>query len=308
MLPTTAAAEVTAAGRPATAARVGAAARAARLGRRLTARPEGRVALAGLALLVGCALFAPWLAPYAPSAQLDLVALKSQAPSAAHPFGTDQYSRDVLSRVLYGARVSLAVGFLATAVSVTVGTAFGLVAGYKGGRVDALMMRLVDVALAVPRVLLLLAVGAMWPDLSLGAFVLLLGLTQWFHVSRLVRAEARLVRETDYVTSARALGAGTWRILTTHALPNVASPVLVAATLGVANVIVLEAGLSFLGVGVQPPTPSWGNIIMDGAEDVSGLWWISIFPGLAIVATVACLNALGDALREVMDTRQVDGR
>ena len=275
---------------------------------RLVSLPRGRVALAGAVLLIGCALLAPWLAPFDPAAHLDLVALKGQPPSLAHPFGTDQYSRDVLSRVLYGARVSLAVGFLATAVSVTVGTAYGIVAGYHGGAIDALLMRLVDVALAVPRVLLLLAVGALWGGLSLGAFVLLLGLTQWFHVSRLVRAESRAVRAEDYVTSARGLGAGTWRILTHHVLPNVLSPVLVAATLGVANVIVLEAGLSFLGVGVQPPTPSWGNIILDGADEVAAHWWISIFPGLAIVATVACLNALGDALRDVMDTRQLGSR
>ena len=276
--------------------------------RRIWARPAGRAALAGVALLVGCALLAPWLAPYDPTAQLDLVALRSRPPSLAHPFGTDQYSRDVLSRVLYGARVSLAVGFLATLVSVTVGTAYGLIAGYFGGRTDAAMMRMVDAALAVPRVLLLLVIGALWPALPLGAFVLLIGLTQWFHLGRLVRAEARVIREEEYITSARGLGAGTWRILSRHVLPNVMSPVLVTATLGIANAIVLEAGLSFLGVGVHPPTPSWGNIILDGADEVAALWWISIFPGLAILATVACLNALGDALREVMDTRQLDGR
>ena len=276
--------------------------------RRIWARPAGRAALAGVALLVGCALLAPWLAPYDPTAQLDLVALRSRPPSLAHPFGTDQYSRDVLSRVLYGARVSLAVGFLATLVSVTVGTAYGLIAGYFGGRTDAAMMRLVDAALAVPRVLLLLVIGALWPALPLGAFVLLIGLTQWFHLGRLVRAEARVIREEEYITSARGLGAGTWRILSRHVLPNVMSPVLVTATLGIANAIVLEAGLSFLGVGVHPPTPSWGNIILDGADEVAALWWISIFPGLALLATVACLNALGDALREVMDTRQLDGR
>lgn len=271
-------------------------------------RPSGRSALAGLALLVACALFAPILAPYDPTAQLDVVALKSQAPSLAHPFGTDQYSRDVLSRVLFGARVSLAVGFLATLVSVTVGTTYGIVSGYVGGVVDGVMMRAVDAALAVPRVLLLLAIGALWPSLPIGVFVLLLGLTQWFHLSRLVRAESSLARKEEYVTSARALGASGWRVMWRHILPNVTSPVLVAATLGVANAIVIEAGLSFLGVGVRPPTPSWGNIILDGADDVAALWWISIFPGLAILATVACLNALGDALRDVMDTRQLDGR
>ena len=275
--------------------------------RRVWARPSGRAALAGLAILVACALLAPWIAPYDPTTQLDVVGLKSRAPSLAHPFGTDQYSRDVLSRVLFGARVSLSVGFLATLVSITVGTTYGVVSGYVGGVLDATMMRAVDAALAVPRVLLLLSIGALWPALPLSVFVLLIGLTQWFHLSRLVRAEASVVRGEEYITSARALGAGGWRIMWRHVLPNVSSPVLVAATLGIANAIVLEAGLSFLGVGVHPPTPSWGNIILDGADDVAALWWISIFPGLAILATVACLNALGDALREVMDTRQVDG-
>jgi peptide/nickel transport system permease protein len=282
--------------------------RAPRLLRRVWARPAGRAALAGLVLLVGCAVLASWIAPYEPTAQLDLIALRSQPPSLAHPFGTDQYSRDVLTRVLYGARVSLAVGFLATLVSLTVGTSYGIVAGYVGGRAGGAMMRGVDAALAVPRVLLLLAIGALWPALPLGALVLLIGLTQWFHLARLVRAEASVVRGEEYITSARALGAGAWRIMSRHVLPNVTSPVLVAATVGIANAIVLEAGLSFLGVGVHPPTPSWGNIILDGADDVAALWWISIFPGLAILATVACLNALGDALREVMDTRQLDGR
>lgn len=282
--------------------------RAERVLRRLWQRRQGRLAVAGLAILGACALLAPWLAPHDPSAQLDIVALKSQPPSSAHPFGTDPFSRDVLSRVLYGARVSLAVGVLAAAVSITIGTAYGLLAGYRGGRTDALMMRLVDAALSVPRVLLLLAVVALWGTLPFAPFVLVLGLTQWFHVSRLVRAEALVLRNEEYVTSARALGAGEWRVLTRHLLPNVLSPVLAASTLLVAHVIMLEASLSFLGVGLRPPAASWGSVIQDGADDVAALWWVSIFPGLAIVFTVACLNALGDALREVMDARQLDGR
>jgi len=282
--------------------------RAERLLHRLWQRRQGRLAILGLALLGACAIFAPWLAPYDPSAQLDIVALKGRPPSAAHPFGTDPYSRDVLSRVLYGARVSLAVGVLAAAVSITVGTAYGLVAGYRGGRTDALMMRLVDAALSVPRVLLLLAIVALWGTLPFLPFVLLLGLTQWFHVSRLVRAETLTLRNEEYVTSARALGASEWRVMTRHVLPNVLSPVLAASTLIVASVIMLEASLSFLGVGLRPPAASWGSVIQDGADDVAALWWVSIFPGLAILFTLACLNALGDALREVMDARQLDGR
>jgi peptide/nickel transport system permease protein len=158
--------------------------------------------------------------------------------------------------------------------------------------------------MAVPRVLLLLAVGALWGGLTRPQFVLLLGLTQWFGVSRLVRAEVLVARSEEYVTSARALGASEWRVLFRHVIPNVMSPVLVAATVGVSNVIALEAGLSYLGFGIRPPAPSWGNIIQDGADQVAAHWWVSLFPGLAIVLTVACFTALGDALRDVTDARQ----
>lgn len=284
----------------------------ARRVRRLLARlfegPRGRVATAGVLALVVVALFAPLLAPFDPSAQLGIETLAGQAPSLAHPFGTDPYSRDVLSRVMYGARISLAVAVLSTLLSITVATLYGAVAGFRGGRVDALMMRFVDGAMAVPRVLLLLAVGALWGGLTTLQLVLLLGLTQWFPVSRLVRAEVLVARNEEYVTSARALGAGESRVLFRHVLPNVLSPVLVAAMIGVSNVITLEAGLSYLGFGIRPPAPSWGNIIQDGSDQVAALWWVSLFPGLAIVLTVACFTALGDALRDVMDTRQVDGR
>jgi peptide/nickel transport system permease protein len=252
------------------------------------------------------AVLAPWLAPYDPTAQLDIVALKNLAPSVAHPFGTDFASRDVFSRVLYGARVSLSVALLAIAVSTSVGTTFGAVAGYYGGRIDDVMMRLIDAALSVPRILLLIAVLVLWGEVSLPMLVLMLGLTGWFGVSRLVRAQVLALREQEMVLAARALGARDRDILRRHLLPHVLSPVIVAATLGIANVILIEAGLSYLGIGVRPPTPSWGNIIFDGREQIGSLWWVSTFPGLAIVLTVLAVNLVGDGLRDALDPRQVE--
>ena len=254
------------------------------------------------------ALLAPALAPHDPTRVLNMTTLNSLPPSRQFPFGTDQYSRDLLSRVLYGARVSLSAGLLAALLAVTVGTAYGAIAGWVGGRLDALMMRLLDAALAVPRLLLLILVATLWGSLPLWALVVVLGLTGWFGVSRLVRAQVLALREREFVVGARALGAGGARLLVRHVLPNSLSPVIVAATLGVGNAIGVEAGLSFLGLGVQPPWPSWGNIIADGAAEVGTLWWISLFPGLAIVCTVMAFNALGDGLRDALDPRQLPGR
>lgn len=260
-----------------------------------------RGAMAGLIVLigiVGVAVLAPVLAPFPPNRPLDIIALKSQAPSFAHPFGTDPVSRDVLSRVLFGSRVSLAVAVLSTIMATTVGAMYGAVSGYAGGIVDEIMMRVNDAFLSIPRILLLLVIVTLWNRLSLGALVLTLGLTGWFGMSRIVRAEVLALREREWVVAARALGASGTRILFRHALPNAASPIIVAAALGVANVILLEAGLSFLGLGVQPPYPSWGNIMLDGADQIRALWWLSIFPGLAIVTTVMAINAVADGLRE----------
>lgn len=278
----------------------------AALGRLARVR-TAQLALLAIVALVLIAALAPWLAPYSPVAQPDIVALRNLPPSASHLFGTDFASRDVLSRVLYGARVSLAVALLAVAVSITLGTAYGAVSGYAGGRTDAVMMRLIDAALSVPRLLLLIAILALWGGVGVPALVLLLGLTGWFGVSRLVRAQVLAIRDTDMVEAARALGASDGAILRRHVLPGVVSPVIVAATLGIANVILLEAGLSYLGIGVRPPTPSWGNIIQDGADAIASLWWVSLFPGLAIVVTVMAFNTLGDRLRDALDPQQVDG-
>jgi peptide/nickel transport system permease protein len=266
---------------------------------------RSRVALVVLALVVLAALLAPLLTPYDPAAQLDIVRLRSLAPSLAHPFGTDPYSRDVLSRVLFGARVSLSIAFSAVALSISFGILVGVIAGYIGGVVDAVLMRFVDAALAIPRLLLIIAVVALWGSVSVVTLTILIAGVGWFSVSRLVRAEALAVRDRDYVVAARALGTPPWRIVLRHVLPNVVGPGLVAATLAVGNVILLEAGLSYLGIGVRPPTASWGSIIQDGAERVSDLWWLTVFPGLAIVITVFACNALGDALRDALDPRQL---
>ncbi|HEY7232613.1 MAG TPA: ABC transporter permease [Gemmatimonadaceae bacterium] len=263
--------------------------------------------LALIVLLCLVALLAPVLAPYSPNEQLDIVALKNHAPSLAHPLGTDQYSRDLLSRMLFGARISLSVAMLAVLLAATVGTAYGLVAGYLGGRADAIMMRLLDACLAIPRVLLLVAVLALWSPVPLVTLILVIGFTGWFEVSRLVRAEVLSVMKREYVVAARALGTSGSRIIWRHILPNVLTPVLVAATLGVGNVIILEAGLSYLGIGARAPTASWGSIFFDGSEAFQATWWIALFPGLAIIVTVFAFNTFGAALRDALDPHQLAG-
>jgi len=264
-------------------------------------------ALALILLLCVVALFAPLLAPYPPTAQLDIVALKSQPPSFAHPFGTDQYSRDLLSRMLFGARISLSVAMLAVLLSATLGAAYGLTAGYVGGRVDAVMMRLLDACLAIPRVLLLVALLALWSPVPLGVLIAIIGLTGWFEVSRLVRAEVLAVKQREYVVAARALGTSGFRIVWRHVLPHILNPVIVAATLGVGNVIILEAGLSYLGIGARAPTASWGSIFFDGSDAFQTTWWIALFPGLAIIVTVLAFNVIGTALRDALDPHQLAG-
>ena len=250
------------------------------------------------------ALLAPVLAPYDPIAQPDIIGLKNMAPSLSHPFGTDSFSRDVLSRCMYGARISLSVATLATAITVTFGTLYGAIAGYLGGAVDAVLMRVVDAALAIPRVLLLIAILALWNGLPLWLLVVVLGATGWFGISRMVRAQVLSIKELDFVAAARAVGATGPRILLRHILPNVLPTIIVAATLGIGHVIILEAGLSYLGLGVQPPSASWGSIIQDGADQIGTAWWVSLFPGLLIVTTAIACNGLGHALRATFDPRE----
>jgi peptide/nickel transport system permease protein len=262
-----------------------------------------RLAVAAIIAFYVIAALAPALAPYGPNDQLDMIALASQPPSAAHLLGTDLVSRDVLSRIIHGARISLSIGLLAVLLSITVGTLYGAVSGFVGGMTDTVMMRIIDALLSVPRILILIAVTALWEDLSLPSLVVLIGLTGWFGVSRMVRGEVIALSTREFVVSARSLGANGWRVLGRHVLPNVLSPVIVAATLGVGNVIILETGLSYLGLGVDPPQPSWGSIILDGSAQVASTWWISLFPGLAIVMTVMAFNAVGDGLRDALDPR-----
>ena len=271
---------------------------------------DRRALLAALVLgLVGLvALLAPLVAPYDPAAIPDMVGMKALPPSPEHPFGTDGYSRDVLSRVIHGARVSLGLSFLAVVLSSVVGTAYGAVAGWFGGALDAVLMRTVDAFMSIPRVLLLVAVAALWGQLPVAGLVLLLGFTSWFGVARLVRSEVRALREREFVVAARALGVPNRRLLWRHTLPHALGPVLVAATLGVGDLIVIEAGLSFLGLGVAPPAASWGSVIQDGVENVARWWWISMFPGIALVTTVLAVNVLADGLREALDPRQLPGR
>ena len=271
---------------------------------------RNRVAMGSLALLVvfvAAAAFAPFVAPYAPDAQPDIVRLTRLPPSWSHPFGTDTFSRDVLSRVIYGARISLGVATLAIVLAMSVGTAWGAIAGYAGGTTDAVMMRIIDALLAVPRILILLLVLGLWGRISLPMLVLVLGLTGWFGTSRLVRERVRALSRQDFALAARAVGARDARVLWRHVLPNALSPVIVAATLGIGNVIVLEAALSYLGIGVRPPHASWGNIIQDGSSNLFSLWWMSLFPGLAIAIVVLACNVLGDALRDAADPRHLPG-
>jgi ABC-type dipeptide/oligopeptide/nickel transport system permease subunit len=263
------------------------------------------IGLGVLGTMVLVAIFAKQIAPYDPTAQLDIAHLHSQPPSLAHPLGTDTVSRDVLSRLIFGARVSLAISLCAVAIAMTFGTLVGAIAGYVGGAIDAILMRVVDAAFSIPTLLLLIVVIALWGEISLVFLTLLIAGVAWFTVSRLVRAETLAVRDADFVVAARALGMPSWRILALHVLPNVVGPAIVAATLAIGNVILLEAGLSYLGIGVRPPTASWGNIIQEGAERVSDLWWLTLFPGLAILITVFACNALGDALRDALDPRQL---
>jgi peptide/nickel transport system permease protein len=264
---------------------------------------RNQLAVAGgivVLLLAGVALLAPVLAPYDPAAyDVKQILL---APGRAHLLGTDQLGRDVLSRMLFGARISMAVGFVSVGISVLIGCLIGTTAGYYGGRTDELLMRFVDLMLNFPRLFLLLTLIALLRP-SIWVIMAVIGLTGWMGLARLVRGEILSLKEREFVQSARALGAADRRIMFRHVLPNALVPVLVSATLGVAGAILAESGLSFLGLGVQPPTPSWGNILIDGKANIEIAWWLSVFPGLAILVTVLSYNLLGEGLRDALDPR-----
>jgi len=262
-----------------------------------------RLALAGLVAMLLLYLFAlltPLVAPFEPNRQ-DLEASHTP-PSPGHPLGTDQFGRDVLSRILCGSRISLFIGFVSVAISITIGVLVGAAAGYLGGPADWTLMRAVDVLLSFPRLILLLAVIALFRP-SIFFLVAVLGATGWMGTARIVRGEVLSIREREYVLAARALGFGRRRILFLHILPNAVAPIIVAATLGVGNTVLLEASLSFLGLGVQPPAASWGTMISDGRHVLTSAWWLSTFPGLAILITVLAFNLVGDGLRDALDPR-----
>jgi len=266
---------------------------------------RNRVAVAGLVAVSACylaALLTPFLAPFDPAFQGDLLTNRLSAPSRTHPLGTDQFARDVLSRLLYGARVSLSIGFVAVSISITIGTSLGAISGFLGGKVDAVMMRFVDMVISFPRLVLLITIIALFEP-SIFLIVAVLGLTQWPQTTRIVRGEVLSLREREFIQAGTALGFSRARLIFRHVVPNTLAPVIVAATLGIGDTIVLEAGLSFLGLGVQPPTPSWGTMVADGRNNLLGAWWIATFPGLAIVFVVLSFNLAGDGMRDALDPR-----
>jgi peptide/nickel transport system permease protein len=275
------------------------------IGQRL--RTDRRSLLAGgvLAAMIVLVLLGPLLSPYQPYEQLDITHLVHARPSLEHPLGTDAYSRDVLSRVMSGGQISLAVAASAVFIEVLVGVVWGLASGLAGRGVDTLMMRIVDAGMSVPRVLLLLALLAATPHVPVWVLVVVLGVTGWFAIARLVRGEVRSIRGADFVLAASALGVSPVRLARRHLLPQVLGPVLISATLAIGQVIVLEAGLSWLGIGVQPPRASWGNIIGDGREFIASAPWVSLAPGLCLVLVVLAVSALGDGLRDALAPRQL---
>jgi peptide/nickel transport system permease protein len=227
---------------------------------------------------------------------------KLLGPSIEHPIGTDHLGRDVLSRMLYGARISLAVGFVAVGISICIGILVGSIAGYYGGVVDTILMRFVDIMMCFPVFFLVLTVIALLGPNIFNVMVVI-GITSWMGTSRLVRAEFLSLKEREFVLAARALGLTDRRIIFRHILPNALAPVIVSASLGVAGAILLEAGLSFLGFGVQPPSPSWGNILTEGRTYIFDAWWLTIFPGFAILITVLAFNLVGEGLRDALDPK-----
>ena len=277
---------------------------AAPLRRRLSFR-----AVFGLTVLLcmgGAAVFAPQIAPWDPARQMLMKRLRPPMWEARglreHPLGTDHLGRDILSRILYGGRISLGVGLSAVSLSCLIGVTLGLLAGFHGGRTDAFIMRVVDVFLAIPYILLAMGVVfALGPSL-LNVF-LVMAVTRWVQFARIVRADVLSIREREFVSGARARGGRSFRLLVRHVLPNALTPIIVVATLELAFMIIYESALAFLGLGVQPPTPTWGWMLSDGRNYVATAWWLATFPGLAIMLTVLAVNLLGDWLRDTLDPR-----
>ncbi|MCA1959363.1 MAG: ABC transporter permease [Desulfomonile sp.] len=264
---------------------------------------KNRMAMVGLFVVVALfcvAIFAKYLAPYPPD-RIDTSRIL-MPPSKENLLGTDILGRDVLSRIIYGSGVSLSVGFVAVGISTLIGVVLGALSGYYGGWVDRIIMRFVDVMLCFPSFFLILAVIA-FVGPSIWNIMIVIGVTSWMGVTRLVRAEFLSIKERDFVQAAISQGAGDARIIFLHILPNAMTPVLVAATLGVAAAVLVESSLSFLGIGVQPPDPSWGNMLTEGKDNIEIAWWMSVFPGLAILITVMGYNLLGEGIRDSLDPR-----
>ncbi|MGK2913498.1 MAG: ABC transporter permease [Porticoccaceae bacterium] len=264
---------------------------------------RNRMALAGLAVLLSLALAAlltPWIAPYSYEGQ-DLV-LGAAPPSAAHWLGTDTLGRDLLTRILYGSRVSLMVGVIATGVALVIGVLYGTVAGFAGGRVDALMMRLVDILYALPFMIFIILLMVIFGRSILLLF-LVIGAVEWLTLARIVRGQVQTLRQQEFIEAAISIGLSRWRIIVRHLIPNTLGPVIVYTTLTIPSVILLEAFLSFLGLGIQPPQSSWGSLIAAGVDTMEEYPWLLVFPGLILSITLFALNFLGDGLRDALDVR-----
>lgn len=257
----------------------------------------GGIAILALSVM---AVFAPLITQYDPTA-ID-IGEALMAPSLDHFMGTDQLGRDIFSRMVYGARISLSIGFVAVGIAAIIGVALGSIAGYFGGRTDSFVMRFVDIMLCFPSFFLILAVVAVIGP-GIYNIMIVIGLTSWMGMARLIRAEVLSLKEREFILAAKALGASNTRIITRHLIPNGIGPVLVSFVLGIAAAILVEAALSFLGLGVQPPTPSWGNILMEGKATLGVAWWLILFPGLAILVTVLAFNLLGEGIRDALNPR-----
>jgi len=262
------------------------------------------LALIGLIILIPmffCALFAPFVSLHNPI-EPDLKNVLSP-PSFSHPFGTDTLGRDVFARVVYGSRISLLVGFVSVGIATLIGLFIGSISGYYGGMIDELIMRFVDLMMCFPTFFLILAVIALLEP-SIWNIMIVIGLTNWMGIARLVRAEILSIKGKEFVLAAKAQGFSEYRIIFKHVLPNALSPVYVVATLGIGGAILTESALSFLGIGVQPPTPSWGNILTQAKDNIEVAWWLSLYPGLAIFLTVMGYNLFGEGLRDIFDPRR----
>jgi peptide/nickel transport system permease protein len=270
------------------------------IGKRFSRNRLSVIGAGTILLLITISILAPFIAPYDPTA-IDVHNVLSP-PSKDHPLGTDELGRDLLSRIIWGSRVSLKVGFVAVGIAILIGISIGALAGFYGGLIDAVLMRFVDIMLAFPTFFLILAVISILEQ-NIFTIMVVIGLTSWMDVARLVRAEFLSLKEMDFVSAARAVGVNDKRLIFKHILPNALSPVFVAATFGVAGAILIESGLSFLGLGVQPPDPSWGNILTAGKDNIEVAWWLSLYPGLAILITVLSYNLVGEGLRDTLDPR-----